>query len=208
MHRSIASAAAAVVLAAALVACGGSDGDDAKAPPTKGAGSSDTATPGGEHTSEATPSSKPTGAKLGDTLSLEGKPDLGYTGTVTADITLNQYEDHAKPALEPFAAGPGHRLVAAKFTIASTGDTAYVDTGNMGAKVVDSIGRVYAAKPGYPTLGDSFDLTMTVRPGEKSTGWVIFDVLESAKITAVEYEMDSAGLGLNLDERAGKWTLG
>lgn len=209
MHRSSPSVAAAVVLAATLVACGSSNGNDAKAAPTKGSGSSDTATPGGGQTSEATPTgTQPTGAKLGDTLSLEGRPGLGTTGNVTADITLRQYEDHAKPTLQIFQAGPGKRLVAAKFTIVSTGNATYGDTGNMGAKVIDSTGKVYAAKPGTPTVGESFDLVLNLQPGEKATGWVIFDVPQSAKITAVEYEMDAAGLGLNLDERAGKWMLG
>ncbi|MET7931767.1 hypothetical protein ABZT43_49965 [Streptomyces sp. NPDC005349] len=207
MHRSIASAAATVVLAAALVACGGSDADNAKTAPTKGASSSDSAKPGGEQTSKATPTGTQQVGKLGDTLSLEGMPGLSSGGTVTADVTLKQYEDHAKPSLDAFQAAPGHRLVAAKFTILSTGEAAYGDTGNMGAKLVDSTGTVYAAKPGSPTIGDSFDLTLNVPPGEKVTGWVIFDVPESAKITAVQYEMDAAGLGLNLDERAGKWTI-
>lgn len=209
MHRSIASAAATVVLAAALVACGGSGGDDAKSGRTKApAGSGETAMPGGDRTPEAAPSSRQSGgAKLGDTLSLEGRANLGSSGNVTADITLNQYEDHAKPALEAFHAEVGHRLVAANFTMVSTGDATYGDTGNMGAKVVDSTGKVYAAKPGYPTLGDDLGLVLNLEPGEKLTGWVIFDVPGSAKITAVEYEMNAAGLGLNLDERAGKWTL-
>ncbi|MFI0901440.1 DUF4352 domain-containing protein [Streptomyces sp. NPDC020983] len=209
MHRSIASAASAVVLAAALVACGGSDGDNAKASPTKGTGSSSSAQPGGGQTQEP-PASTPDSAGLGDTLSLEGRPGLGSssTGTVTADITLDQYEDHAQPKFQSFEAGPGKRLVAAKFTIVSTGDSTYGDTGNMGAKVVDSTGSVYAAKPGIPTVGDSLDLVLSLRPGEEVTGWVIFDVPQSAKITAVEYEMNAAGLGLDLDERAGKWTLG
>ncbi|MFC9461350.1 hypothetical protein [Streptomyces sp. NPDC056983] len=209
MHRSIASVAATVVLAAALVACGGSDEGNAKAAPPQGAASSDTANPGGEQTSQATPTStQQAGAKLGDTLSLRGLPGLSSGGTVTADVTLNQYEDHAEPALDAVQAAPGRRLVAAKFTILSTGEAAYGDTGNMGAKLVDSTGAVYAAKPGSPTIGDSFGLTLNVLPGQKVTGWVIFDVPKSAKITAVQYEMDAAGLGLNLDERAGKWTLG
>ncbi|MFD5121338.1 hypothetical protein [Streptomyces sp. NPDC058385] len=64
-------------------------------------------------------------------------PGLSSGGTVTADVTLDQYEDHAKPSLDAFQAAPGRRLVAAKFTILSTGDAAYGDTGNMGAKLVD-----------------------------------------------------------------------
>ncbi|MCX4672494.1 DUF4352 domain-containing protein [Streptomyces sp. NBC_01381] len=113
---------------------------------------------------------------------------------------MNQYEDHAKPSLDAFQAAQGHRLVAAKFTILSTGDAAYGDTGNMGSKLVDSTGTVYAAKPGSPTIGDSFDLTLNLPPGEKATRSVIFDVPESAKITAVQYEMNAAGFGLQLDQ--------
>ncbi|MFE0132780.1 hypothetical protein ACFWY6_14600 [Streptomyces sp. NPDC059037] len=72
----------------------------------------------------------------------------------------------------------------------------------MGSKLVDSTGTVYAAKPGSPTIGDSFDLTLNLPPGEKATRSVIFDVPESAKITAVQYEMNTAGLRLELDQRA------
>ncbi|MFD5387760.1 hypothetical protein ACFWMG_22985 [Streptomyces sp. NPDC127074] len=207
MHRSITSAAAAVVLAAALVACGGSDGDSGKADATKSAGSSGATASGGQQTPDATPSSTtPSSAKVGDTLSLEGLPGMGATGkNVRADITLTKYEDNAKPSLDAFAAPDGQRLVATEFTIVSTGDATYDDPGNLGAKVVDSTGKVYPGKPGIPTAGDSLDLTMILQPGDKTTGWVIFNVPQDAKITAVTYQMDSL-LQTN-GEHTGRWTL-
>ncbi|WP_262706395.1 MULTISPECIES: DUF4352 domain-containing protein [Streptomyces] len=207
MNRSIASAAAAVVLAATLVACGGSDGDSGKVAVTKSAGSSGADTSGGQQTPDTAPSSTtPSGAKVGDTLSLEGLPGMGATGNnVQADVTLTKYEDNAKPSLDAFAAPDGQRLVAAEFTILSTGDATYDDPGNLGAKVVDSTGKVYAGKPGDPTVGESLDLTIILQPGDKTTGWVIFNVPQDVKITAVTYQMDSL-LQTN-GEHTGRWNL-
>ncbi|WP_405475259.1 hypothetical protein [Streptomyces sp. NBC_00009] len=205
MHRSIASAATAVVLAAALVGGGGSDGDGSKAGSTKSASSSGAAS-GGQQTPDVTPSSTtPSGAKVGDTLSLEGVPGMGATGHVQADVTLTKYEDNAKPSLEAFAAPDGQRLVAAKFTILSTGDATYDDPGNFGGKVIDSTGKVYTGKPGSPTAGESLDLTLILQPGDKATGWVIFNVPQDAKIAAVTYQMDSL-LQTN-GEHTDRWTL-
>lgn len=202
MHRSIASAATAVVLAAALVGCGGSDGGGGTAEATKGAGSSNAET----STPDAAPSSTtPSGAKVGDTLSLEGLTGLGASGHVQADVTLTGYEDNAQPSLEIFGAPDGQRLVATEFTIVSTGDATYDDPGNLGAKVVDSTGKVYHGKPGIPTVGDSFDLTIILQPGDRTTGWVIFNVPQDAKITAVTYQLDS--LLQEKGDHTGRWNL-
>ncbi len=206
MHRSIAAAAAVFALTAALAGCGGSDADNGKATATKSAGSSDATPSGGQRTPDATPgSTTPSDAKVGDTLSLEGAPGLGAAGHVQADVTLTKYEDDAKPSLDIFAAPDGQRLVAAEFTILSTGDTTYNDPGNLGAKVIDSTGKVYAGKPGDPTAGESLALTLNLQPGAKATGWVIFNVPQDAKITAVTYQMDSL-LQPN-GEHTGRWTL-
>jgi hypothetical protein len=195
MHRSIAAAAAVVTLTATLVACGGSDGGGDNAEPTKNTSSSGSAEPGG---------AQPVG-KLGDTLTLEGLPgNLDTTGTVQADFTLKKYEDHAQAAVDYFKAPPGKRLVAAEFTIVGTGTGTYHDAGYNGAKVIDSTGQGYVGKPGTPTVGESLDLSIILEPGERITGWVMFEVPEDAKITAVTYQMDATGLD---EERTGKWNL-
>ncbi|MGW7617095.1 hypothetical protein ACWGLG_14765 [Streptomyces antimycoticus] len=49
------------------------------------------------------------------------------------------------------------------------------------------------------------DLTMILQPGDKATGWVIFNVPQDAKITAVAYQMDSL-LQTN-GEHTGRWNL-
>lgn len=207
MRRSIACAAAAVVLAATLVACGGSSGNSVKAGPTNSSESSGSPTTDNERTPDTSPSStQPKVAKLGDTLSLVGEAGLGYTGTVTADVTLNKYEDHAEPSVGFFKAPAGQRLVAAQFTIVSTGQALYDDIRELAPKVIDSTGEVHVAKPGSPTVGASFDLSAGLQPGEKTTGWVIFNVPEDAKITGVTYQMDSI-LQKGKDETVGKWTL-
>ncbi|MFH8738654.1 hypothetical protein [Streptomyces sp. NPDC017964] len=90
-------------------------------------------------------------------------------GHVQAAVTLTKYEDNAKPSRDIFAAPDGQRLVAAEFTILSTGDATYEDPGNLEAKVIAPTGKVYAGMPGDPTGGESLDLTLILQPGEKST---------------------------------------
>ncbi|WP_236719289.1 DUF4352 domain-containing protein [Wenjunlia vitaminophila] len=208
--------AAAIVLAATLTACGGSDGNSADSDHPKMPGIS--FPPGVDQTpddaSSDTPvtdptTTRPTSGKIGDTLVLEGSPGT-TAGTVLVDITLDTYEDHAQPTLDVFAAATGKRLVAAQFTIASKGDTAYVDsTGVLGAKVVDDQGQAYRAKPGQVTSGSSFPLILSVQPGQKATGWVVFDVPQDAKITGVQYSMDPIGdsFGDSKPEGHGRWSL-
>ena len=206
MRRSIAAAAAAITLSATLVACGGSDGGGDAAGSTQNTGSSATAEPGGEQSADATPSDpqSPVG-KLGDTLTLQGLANnLDTTGTVQADITLNKYVDHAKPSLQIFAPYKGNRLVAVQFTIVSTGTGTYSDLGNQGTKVIDSNGQEHLGKPGDPTVGESFGVNILLAPGKQATGWVIADVPEDAKITAVTYQMDATGVD---KERTGTWNL-
>ncbi|MBO3680326.1 hypothetical protein [Streptomyces sp. NEAU-YJ-81] len=207
MHRSIAAAAAVVTLTATLVACGGSDGGNGEAGPTKNTGPSGPAEPGGEQAPDAAPSSAgPPVGKLGDTLALEGLAgNLDTTGTVRADFTLKRYVDRAQAEISYFKAPPGERLVAAEFSIVGTGTGTYHDAGYNGAKVIDSTGKKYFGKPGSPTVGESLDLSLILQPGERAAGWVIFEVPEGAKITAVTYQMDATGLD---EERVGRWNLG
>lgn len=206
MHRSIAAAAAVVTLTATLVACGGSDGGGTQAGSTKDPSSSGAADPGGEQSPDAAPSgTQPPVGKLGDTLTLEGLPgNLDTTGTVQADFTLKKYEDHAQAEVDYFKAPAGKRLVAAEFTMVGTGTGTYHDAGYNGAKVIDSTGQAYFGKPGTPTVGKSLDLSIILKPGERATGWVLFEVPEDAKITAVTYQMDATGLD---EERTGRWNL-
>ncbi|MEU0810668.1 DUF4352 domain-containing protein [Streptomyces sp. NPDC005970] len=205
MHRSIAAAAAVVALTAALTACGGSDGDGDKAGSTKGTHSSAAAEPGGEKSPEAAPSqASSTAGKLGDTLSLVGIVGLGETIAPTADITLNKFVDNAKSQGAYFEAADGNRLVAAEFTIVNTGKATYSDAPYTPPTVVDTAGTAHNGKPGDPTVGESLSITMALSQGERATGWVIFEVPKSAKITSVTWQMDRTGLD---PARVGTWTL-
>ncbi|WP_413803560.1 DUF4352 domain-containing protein [Streptomyces iranensis] len=207
MRRSIAAAAAVVTLTATLVACGGSDGGSDKAGPTKGAGSSSTAQPVGEQSPGATAgSTQARVGKLGDTLKLVGmEGSLNGTGTIEGDFTLEKFENHAKSAIGVLEPAAGNRLVAAKFTIVETGTGTYQDSGYAEANVFDVNGQGYQGKAGTPTVGDSLGPNMIIKPGERVTGWIVFEVPKDAKITSVTYLMEKVGPD---PERTGKWTLG
>ncbi|GAA1697576.1 hypothetical protein [Streptomyces yatensis] len=101
--------------------------------------------------------------------------------------------DRAQAEVAYFEAPAGERLVAAEFSIVGTGTGTYHDAGYSGAKVIDSTGKKYIGKPGSPTVGESLDLSLVLQPGERAAGWIVFDVPEGAKITAVTYQMDATG---------------
>lgn len=207
MHRSIVAAAAVVALTAALTACNGSDGDGDKAGTTQGTHSSGAAEPGGGKSPEAAPSSAgSTGAKLGDTLSLVGIVGLGQSTAPTADVTLNKFVDNAKPTLDAFAPAEGNRLVAAEFTVVNTGTTAYGDDPYRPPTVIDAAGGEHHGKPGDSDAGKAMGngIIMNVSPGQRATGWVIFDVPKGVKVTTVTWQMDRTGPDA---ARTGKWTL-
>lgn len=211
-NRAIVSAAATAVFAAALVACGGSDGGSDGSPFGPGdraaRPSSSTAAPTSEEqqTPHAPPASTtPPGANIGDTLSLIGANGFGGSDSDEADVTVLKYNDNAKPSLDVFAAPDGQRLVAAQFTILSTGQATYDDPGNIGAKAVDSKGTSYLAKPGDPTDGESLPLVINLPPGDKTTGWVLFSVPKDAKIVAITYQMDP--ILQNHGEHTARWNL-
>ncbi|MDX3232712.1 hypothetical protein [Streptomyces sp. ME19-01-6] len=207
MHRSIAAAAAVVALTAALTACGGSDGDGDKAGTTKDTGSISAAVPGGEKSSEAATSTpSPTGAKLGDTLSLTGGRALGQGGVATVNVTLNKIVDNAKPALGAAEPKDGSRLVAVEFTIVNTGTATYGDIPYNLPTVIDAAGGEHSGKPGHPTVGDALGngMIMNILAGQRDTGWVIFDVPKGVKVTTVTFLMNRIS---NDPARTGKWTL-
>jgi hypothetical protein len=207
-NRAIASAAAGLVLSAALVACGGSGGGfDKAAPPTEGNWTQPgtAATSEEEPTPQATASTTPPGANVGDVLSLIGANGFGGPESDEADVTLLKYNDHAQPTLDIFAAPPGQRLVAAQFTILSTGQAGYDDPGTLGPKAVDSEGNSYAAKPGISTDGESFPININLPPGEKLTAWALINVPQDAKIVAVTYQMDA--LLQEKGEHVARWNL-
>ncbi|MGW3566146.1 DUF4352 domain-containing protein [Streptomyces sp. NPDC000941] len=206
MHRSIAAAAAVVALTAALTACNGSDGDGDKAGTTKkGTHSSAAVEPGGQKSSEAAPSSaSSTGAKLGDTLSLTGTGGMSNASTV--DVTLNKFVDDAKPGLGAFEPKEGSRLVAAEFTIVNTDTVAYGDIPYTPPTVIDAAGGEHHGKPGDSDAGKPLGdgMIMNISPGQRATGWVIFDVPKGVKVTTVTFQMNRIS---NDPEHTGRWTL-
>ncbi|UGQ10450.1 DUF4352 domain-containing protein [Yinghuangia sp. ASG 101] len=209
MRRSIAGVAVVVTLTATLVACGGSDGgSDNVGPtgPTKDVGSSSTAASDGTESPDATAgSTQALVGKLGDTLRLAGmEGSLNGPGTVEADFTLERFENDATSTIGVLEPAAENRLVAAEFTIVETGTGTYQDSGYAGATVFDANGTEYQGKPGIVTAGKSLGPNMIVKPGERVTGWIVFEVPKDAKITSVTYLMEKVGPD---PARTGTWTL-
>jgi hypothetical protein len=145
----------------------------------------------------ATQSAPAATANLGDPITLNGI-DPGSKAVVTAlkvvDPTTST-DGISTPAA-------GTRYVAVQFQIQNTGTVAYDDAPDNGAKVMDANGQKF----GYSSVdsvssGPKFPATITLAPGEKALGYIVFEVPTSSKVTTVQFGMDS-GYG-----DSGKWTV-
>ena len=145
----------------------------------------------------ATQSAPAATANLGDPITLNGI-DPGSKAVVTAlkvvDPTTST-DGISTPAA-------GTRYVAVQFQIQNTGTVAYDDAPDNGAKVMDANGQQF----GYSSVdsvsaGPKFPATITLAPGEKALGYIVFEVPTSSKVTTVQFGMDS-GYG-----DSGKWTV-
>jgi hypothetical protein len=198
MQRSVVSVVAAVVLSAGLVACG-SDGDGSGRPHAPQVPMTSSQPSSATDEASPSPSGTPLHGKLGDTFALQG-----LDPRATANVACVKLLDPAHASLGYFEAGPGKRLVAARFELTSNGTQPYSGAGYAEARVFDSAGKFYGGVPSEIKEGETLSDTMNLQPGEKTSGWVVFKVPQDAKIASVRYQMDNVGPPY---DREATWTL-
>jgi hypothetical protein len=137
-------------------------------------------------------------APVGSAVVLTGS-SAGEQMTVTVVKVFND----PRAASEFDTAGQGDRLYAVQFRLNDTGSSAYSDTPSNGTVAVDSAGQTF-----YPSLKnvvacDSFPVAEEISAGRSGLGCIVFEVPESARITLVQFTLDS-GYG----PETGQWKIG
>jgi hypothetical protein len=141
----------------------------------------------------------PVTARIGSAITLSGI-DSGEQMAVTVTKVIS----HASPGDEFTSAPAGDRLYAVQFRLDDTGAAAYSDSPSNGAEVVDSSGQSYQASITDAANGcTSFPATENIGPAASGLGCIVFAVPKAAKITGVQFTLDS-GMGA----RTGQWVVG
>jgi Domain of unknown function (DUF4352) len=140
-----------------------------------------------------------TTARVGSAITLSGSGN----GEQMA-VTVTKVIARAQPGDELTSASSGARLYAVQFRLRDTGGAAYSDVPSNGAVVTDSLGQSYGAVITDTAAGcASFPGTENIAPGSSGLGCIVFEVPKSAKITQVQFTLDS-GMGPD----TGQWTIG
>lgn len=150
-------------------------------------------------TSSSTPSASRAAstARVGSVITLTGN-----TSGEKMAVTVTRVISHAQPASEFDAPQPGKRLYAVQFRLDDTGSAAYSDSPSNGAAVVDSAGQSYQSSFESAAGCQSFPGTENIVAGETGLGCIVFEVPATAKITKVQFTLDS-GLG----PQTGQWDV-
>lgn len=141
--------------------------------------------------------SAPKRATTGSAITLAGNKN-GEQMAVTATKVITS----AQPGDQFSSAPAGDRLYAVQFRLADTGTAAYSDSPSNGAAVVDSAGQSYQAAIDTAAGCQSFPGTENIAPGASGLGCIVFEVPKSAKITEVQFTLDS-GFG----PQTGQWDV-
>ncbi|MGH3119720.1 MAG: DUF4352 domain-containing protein [Streptosporangiaceae bacterium] len=155
-------------------------------------------TPSATSSSTASASSSASStAKVGSTITLTGN-----SSGEKMDVTVTRVISHAQPADQFFTPDPGKRFYAVQFRLADTGTAAYSDSPSNGAAAVDAAGQSYQATIGDVAGCESFPGTENIAAGDKGLGCIVFQVPDGAKITKVQFTLDS-GFGPD----TGQWDV-
>lgn len=195
MHARIGIAAAAAAIGAlALTAC-----DTGSTVVDKPKGSAAAEADSGKDATKETKekSSAPEVAKVGDTLTLKGMEDGSRL-----DVTVVKVADPAKSADEFMEPESGKRFVGVQFKLVNTGKAVYNDSPSNGARIADSEGQQFDSTIADITAGPSMSSSLTLKPGAKGLGWIVFEVPEASKIDTVQFTMDSG-----FADQTGEWKL-
>jgi hypothetical protein len=135
-------------------------------------------------------------AHVGTPLTLEGGDGLSVKVTlVKVDLDATSRDDFSEP-------DPGHRYVAARWTIENVGATDYESSPWNGTFIIGSDGERYdIALVGSVSSGTLFPALVKINGGSKASGWIVYQVPVGAEITSVQFSTDS-GFG-----QTGEWSL-
>ncbi|WP_306191300.1 DUF4352 domain-containing protein [Streptomyces sp. MK5] len=188
----IAAAAVAAIGALTLTACdpGGTTVVD------KSKGNASAKAEGGKDGAKEK-TAAPETAKVGDTLTLKGQDEGSRL-----DVTLVKVADPAKPADDFTEPESGKRFVGVQFKLVNTGKAAYSDSPSNGAQVADTEGQQFDATIADITAGPSMSSDLRLKPGAKGLGWIVFEVPKGAKVSTVQFTMDSG-----FADQTGEWKL-
>lgn len=138
-----------------------------------------------------------TPARVGAAITLGGN-DNGEKMSVAVTRIISR----AQPADEFSSPDAGKRFYAVQFRLTDTGSTAYSDSPGNGAAVADADGQSYDSTFYDVTGCQSFPGTENIAPGRSGIGCVVFQVPTGAKITQVQFTLDS-GFG----PQTGQWDV-
>lgn len=127
----------------------------------------------------------------------------GNTSGEQMSVTVTKVISNAQPGDEFSSPPAGDRLYAVQFRLRDTGSAAYSDAPSNGAAVVDSAGQSYQSALDTAAGCQSFPGSENIAPGASGLGCIVFEVPESAKITEVQFTLDS-GMG----PQTGQWSVG
>jgi hypothetical protein len=136
-------------------------------------------------------------AKIGSAIVLTGNS----AGEKMA-VTVVKVFRHPKPASDLDSPNQGHRLYAVQFRLHDIGSAAYSDSPSNGAAVVDAAGQSYESSLDNVAECQSFPGTENITAGSSGLGCVVFEVPTSARITEVQFTLDS-GMG----PQTGQWNV-
>lgn len=124
-------------------------------------------------------------AGVGDTLTL--KDNTGHQFA----ITLVKVDNNPEATDEFNKPNAGMRYWAAQFRIKAIGGD-YADSPSNGAHAVDSKGQSYSTDLiSTISSGQMFEAQTRITKGSSGLGWLAFQVQKKAKITKVQFGLDS-----------------
>jgi Domain of unknown function (DUF4352) len=137
-------------------------------------------------------------ARVGSSITLAGNSS-GEQMSVTVVKVINdgQGTDYTQ-------APAGDRLYAVQFRLRDTGSAGYSDSPSNGAEVTDSQGQSYESAMADTVSGCvAFPASVNIAPGGTGLGCIVFEVPRAARITGVQFTLDS-GMG----SQTGQWKVG
>jgi hypothetical protein len=117
-------------------------------------------------------------------------------------VTVTKVFGDPHAASESDTPEQGDRLYAVQFRLDDHGSVAYSDSPSNGAVVVDSAGQSYQSAIDSVAECDSFPGIENIAVGGSGLGCIVFEVPATAKITLVQFTLDSG-----MAPQTGKWDV-